>query len=84
LRLLQLADAAVEAIAASQDRGEDIRAAVLRIVGQVFGSGTGGDQLALGPDASASTDERITSLVRDPRTLDRIVAEIAGILEGRA
>ncbi|HEU4348778.1 MAG TPA: hypothetical protein VFR35_13445 [Actinoplanes sp.] len=79
-RLLALASAAVDAIAAGLRRGEEPGETVVRVLGAVFGSGTGGGELNRVPGAGVALDERVSVLLADHGVRDRIVAQAVGIV----
>ena len=81
-RLTRLAATAVDAIAAGLPGGGDPRDVVARVLRQVFGEGTGGEDIDRVPGAAPACEERLSALLADPRSLDRIVTAAVRIVEG--
>jgi hypothetical protein len=81
-RLTELAATAVDAIAAGLRGNPDPRHVVTRVLRQVFGGGTGGEEMDRAPGTAPACDERLSALLADPRVLDRIVAAAVRIVEG--
>jgi hypothetical protein len=81
--LTGLAAVAVAEIEARMVRGEDLRRAVVDVVGLVFGSGTGAEDLDRTPGNAPAHDERVSVILKDPTRVDRIVHTFIEIIEGR-
>ncbi|MDW5327527.1 hypothetical protein [Plantactinospora sp. KLBMP9567] len=79
-RLARLASAAVDALALGLSGGGDLTETVVRVIGTVFGSGTGGDELDRMPGSGPALDERVSALLADPRAVTRIVASVRAIV----
>lgn len=77
-RLAELAAEAVAAIAAGLSRGDDPRETVLRVLGTVFGAGTGSDEMDRAPGGAAVFDRLVSARLADPQVVDRIVKVITG------
>jgi hypothetical protein len=82
-RLAGLAGDAIDAVEARVKRGEDLRSAVVGVLGAAFGGGTGADEMDCPPGAGSGADERVVKLLADPATIDRIAAAFLDIIKGR-
>jgi hypothetical protein len=83
-RLLhELAEEAVESIDRRLRRGDDPAAAVVDVVGAVFGCGDAGEGYDRPPHEGTDTREQVTALLADPRVVERIVATVLAIVADR-
>lgn len=74
-----LAAEAIDAITQRIQAGAPPREAVIEIVNILFGSGTDAYHLDR-PPGSETDDERVLTLINDPKVIDRIVATIPDII----
>jgi hypothetical protein len=80
VRLHGLAATAVALIAGRVEQGEDIRQVVIDVISAIFGSGTGSESMDRLPGYDCAHHERVTERLADPKTVDRIVAEVLELL----
>jgi hypothetical protein len=78
--LRTLADAAVRAIERRLGRGETPAAAVRAVVAQVFGGGTGAEDLHRLPGTAPAAGERVAGLLADPAVIERVTGAVLQIL----
>ncbi|MEV5689701.1 hypothetical protein [Micromonospora globbae] len=80
-RLTELASAAVEAISSRLRSGADPVDTVVRVIGVVFGGGTGSEEIDRTPDDLPATDAWVSALLSDPAATRRIVGEVLRIID---
>jgi hypothetical protein len=78
-RLAELATLAVALIGARVERGDDLRATVIDVIGTVFGSSPAADLVDRMPEEGDGYDV-VHARLADQRTVDRIVAEVLDLL----
>jgi hypothetical protein len=76
----ELAALAVAVIAARVERGEEVRAAVIDVISEVFGTGTGSEDLDRLPGWARDDEEQVNDRLADPKTVDSIVAVVLDLL----
>jgi hypothetical protein len=79
-RLLELAALAVAAIESRLGCGDDERTVVVDVIRTAFAAGTGAEQLDAVPGTGLAEDERVTSLLDDERSVDRLVSLVLDIV----
>jgi len=77
--LLDLAGAAIDAMAARLRAGEDARTVVVEVVRRLFGS-PAADDLDRPPLAGSTEDEQVAVLLADRRAVDRVVDAVLRIV----
>jgi hypothetical protein len=76
----ELASHAVAEIEAGLRRGEPARSAVVAVLQTVFGCGSGADDLGRAPHDDPDDSERVTALLANPATIERVTAAVLDIL----
>ncbi|HEV2637925.1 MAG TPA: hypothetical protein VGX23_22430 [Actinocrinis sp.] len=79
--LAQLAWAAIEALDAQLKQGAPLRAAVLAVLGEVFGRDSGAAEMDRAPGGGPGARERAAQLILEPQVLDRVVDAVIAIIE---
>jgi hypothetical protein len=75
-RLADLASTAVEAISLRLRSGADPVATVVGVLGTVFGTGTGSEEIDRTPDGAPGPDEWVSALLADAGAVRRVVDEM--------
>lgn len=79
-RLIALATAAIDTISRQLREGADPRATIVGVLGNVFGAGTGREEIDLVPDRAPDPDEWVVRLLRDDDAVERIVDQVLCIV----
>lgn len=79
--LTHLAWTAVRVLERRLARGDDVRETIVEVVGEVFGAGSGAEEMDRVPGSGGDARERIASLILEPEVLERVVAAVYEIFE---
>jgi len=78
--LAHLACTAVEVLEQRLRKGDDVREAVIEVVSEVFGAGTGAEEIDRLPGTGSDAQDRIASLILEPDVLDRVIETVLEII----
>jgi hypothetical protein len=81
--LQELAAAAIDLIGRRLARGEDVTTVVPDVLGAVFGEVSTSHGLDRPPAAGGTDPGQVSTLITDPARLDRIIATVIGLVQGR-